>query len=75
MITFLGIKLNLDTTYTKEKFEQLYTGEISKDKTIDIGITGIRIKTEKEYFIDKSIEAYNIFKIKTYGTIRNTSLT
>lgn len=75
MITFLGIKLNLDITYTKEKFEQLYTGEISKDKTIDIGITGIRIKTEKEYFIDKSIEAYNIFKIRTYGTIRNTSLT
>ena len=31
MFVFLGIKLNLDTTYTKEKFEQLYI-EQSIDK-------------------------------------------
>jgi len=74
MLVFLGFKLNLDTTYTKERFEQLYTEqnttESSDKKTkIDIGITGMSLKTEKEYYVDECMKIYNIFKAKTYGTL------
>lgn len=74
MLTFLGIRLNLDATYTKERFEQFYTeqniSESSKTKSkIDIGITGMSLKTEKEYYIDECMKLYNIFQAKTYGTL------
>ena len=74
MMMFLGIKLNLDTTYTRERFEQLYTEQnISEDSDtkskIDIGLTGMSIKSEKEYYIDECMELYSIFKVKTYGTL------
>lgn len=74
MILFLGVKLDLDVTYTKAKFEEIYTeanttettGERSK---IDIGLAGVSIKTEQEYYIDECIKLYNIFKVKSYGTL------
>lgn len=74
MLVFFVIKLHLDTTYNKEKFEQFYTEqnitESSNAKTkIDIGITGASLKTEKEYYIDECMKLYNIFKAKTYGTL------
>lgn len=80
MLTFLGIKLKLDNTYTRDKFEQIYTqqninvssNETSKSK-IDIGLTGISIKTEKEYYIDECAKLYGIFSVKAYGTIRTSS--
>ncbi len=78
MIIFLGIKLNLDLTYTRDFFEQFYTeqniedisseNDITKSK-IDIGITGISMKTEKEYYVDECVKLYSIFKIKSYGTL------
>lgn len=74
MLVFLGIKLNLDTTYTESVFEQFYTeqninrGTNEKSK-INIGITGMSIKTEKEYYIDECVKLYNIFKIKSYGSL------
>lgn len=80
MLVFIGIKLNLDTTYTQEKFEQLYTEQNVKgdsNKTtkskVDIGITGMSIKTEKEYYISECSKLYGIFSTKAYGTIRTTS--
>lgn len=74
MLVFFVIKLHLDTTYNKEKFEQFYaeqnTTESSNAKTkIDIGITGMSLKTEKQYYIDECMKLYNIFKTKTYGTL------
>jgi hypothetical protein len=71
-LVFLGIKVNLDLTYTSNKFEQIYEQEYSEQSSdikskIDIGLTGMSIKSEKEYYIDKCIEAYNIFSIKMYG--------
>lgn len=82
MLVFFGIKLNLDTTYTKDKFEQFYIeqniNESSNSTTkskIDIGITGMSIKTEKEYYIDECSKLYGIFSAKAYGTIRTTSST
>lgn len=74
MLIFFGYKLSLDSTYTKNKFEQIYTeqniGKTSDNKSkIDIGITGISIKTQQEYYIDECLKLYNIFKTKTYATI------
>lgn len=74
ILMFLGIRLNLDTIYTRDKFEQIYTEQnIEEDSTdkskIDLGLTGMSIKTEKEYYIDECMELYNIFKVKTYGTL------
>lgn len=82
MLVFFGVKLNLDTTYTKDKFEQFYKeqniNESSNSTTkskIDIGITGMGIKTEKEYYIDECSKLYGIFSAKAYGTIRTASFT
>lgn len=74
MLIFFVIKINLDTTYTKSEFEQFYVEENSKGNSItksriDIGITGMSIKTEKEYYIDECMKLYNIFKAKTYGAL------
>ena len=78
MIIFFGIKLNFDATYTREKFEMFYSeqniedesskNDISKKK-IDIGITGLSIKTEKEYYVNECLKLYGIFKTKTYGIL------
>ena len=46
------------------------TDESSSEKNrIDLGITGVSVKTEKEYYIDECMKLYNIFKIKSYGTL------
>lgn len=73
MVTFFGIKLNYDSTYNKNKFEQFYLeqGKIdsSNNSKLTIGIDGLSIKTEKQYYIDECIEMYRIFKIKTYAML------
>ena len=74
MLTFFGIKLKLDKTYTESVFEQFYIeqniNEGTKEKSkVNIGITGMSIKTEKEYYIDECMKLYNIFKIKSYGSL------
>ena len=74
LIAFFGIKINMNSTYTNSKFEQIYeeeykTEESKNKKRIDIGFTGVNIKEEKEYFIDECVKMYNIFNIKTYGII------
>ncbi len=74
MLVFLGIKANMDSTYNKNEFEQIYEQEYSGTNSdtkskIDIGLTGMKIKSEKEYYIDESIKAYNIFSIRMYGVI------
>jgi hypothetical protein len=74
MFVFLGIKLNLDTTYTRSSFAQFYTesndnkDNNSKNK-VAIGLNGISITTEKDYYLDECMNLYNIFKIKTYGIL------
>lgn len=74
ILVFLGIKANMDSKYTEDRFEQIYIQENgennSKTKTkIDIGITGVQIKTEKEYYIDECVKAYNIFYLRMYGIV------
>ena len=74
LITFLGIKLHLNSIYTASKFEQIYNDEYitenaDKKTKMDISITNIQLKTEREYFVDECVKLYNIFNIKTYGII------
>ena len=78
MIIFFGIKLGLDATYTKEKFKMFYSEQNIEDESskndilkqkIDIGITGVSLKTEKEYYVDECLKLYGIFKTKAYGTL------
>ena len=78
MIVFFGVKLNFDKTYTKDKFETFYSEQNIEDessqndilnKKLDIGINGIGLKTEREYYVDECLKLYGIFKTKTYGTL------
>ncbi len=74
MLVFLGIKLNLDGTYTEERFEEIYTElgleESSNQKpTIDIGLGGVALKTQKQFYIDECVEAYFVFKVRTYALL------
>lgn len=75
MLAFGGIRWNLDTTYTKEKFEQIYIEQNDiesfnkKSKVIGVGITGVKIKTAQEGYVDECMKLYKIFKIKTYGIL------
>ncbi len=74
-LVFLGIKVNLDSTYTKNKFEQIYIQENGEQTTdtktrINIGgLTGIQLKTEKDYYVDECVKAYKIFSIRMYIVI------
>ena len=74
MLVFFGIKLNMDMTYDEIRFKQFYTEQNienkDNDKTkIDVGLTGVSVKTNEEYYIDECIKLYNIFKIKSYSII------
>ncbi len=73
MLVFLEIKLSYDSTYDRNKFEQFYLEQDKQEKTnnqkIDIGIGGVSLKTEKQYYIDECMEMYNIFKIKGYAML------
>ena len=74
LITFFGTKIVLNSTYNKSKFEQIYeeqyvTENSDNNKKVDISFTYVKIKTEKEYFVDECMKMYNIFNIKTYGII------
>ena len=74
MLIFYGIKIGLDTTYTKEKFEQIYNEQNINENTetksqINVGMNGLSVKTEKEHYIDECVKLYKIFKVKTYGTL------
>lgn len=75
MLIFFGIKLNMDATYTKDKFKEFYSEQNIEDESskkditnqkIDVGITGVGLKTEEEYYVDECVKLYGIFKTKTY---------
>jgi hypothetical protein len=72
ILVFFGIKVNLDSTYTSNKFAQIYEQEYSEETSntkskIDIGLNGVNLKSEKEYYVDKCLAAYKVFSIKMYG--------
>ena len=73
LVLQFGCKLYLDNTYTESKFAEFYnTYEKEKNvgreniASVKVDITGAKINTLEEDYIDKSVDAYNNFKIKTY---------
>ena len=78
MLIFFGIKLNLDITYTRLKFEEFYVEQNDSSKSskdylsaskIDVGFNGVKVKTDKEYYVDECVKLYGIFKMKVYGVL------
>ena len=74
MVAFGILKVSFDNKYTKETFEEICSSQFEEDienkKTkVDIELTGVSLKTDKEYYVDECVKKYNIFKIKTYGTL------
>ncbi len=67
----LVIKSDLDKTYTTEKFEEFYNQyeyheEMPKNnKKVNVGLSGVKIVSEKEAYIEQSVAAYKNFKLKT----------
>lgn len=74
MVAIFGVKLQLDSKYTKTTFGQIYNqqnGNVSDtSKTrLDVSLTGIQMKTEKEFYVDECMKMYHIFQTKTYGIL------
>lgn len=78
ILIFFGIKLNFDQTYNKSSFEQFYSEQYTGNKSsqsnsekskIAIGLTGVSLKSEQEYYVDECMKLYDIFKTKTYGIL------
>ena len=72
MLIFLGYRLNMDTIYTKEWFENNYTEEHqiqdkNEKRRISISLSETGFKNEKEFYVDENVKLYNIFKIKSIG--------
>ena len=73
-LAFSGVKYYMNTTYTKEKFEQLYDEKYS-DISIDmslldmVDLDNMKIKTEKEFFADECSKVFKYYNIKTYGLL------
>lgn len=74
MLIFLIVKLDLDEKYNENRFEQYYieqnvdqetNSKVPKSK-IDVSITGMGIKTEKEYYISECLRLYKMFNAKVY---------
>ena len=72
ILIFWGIRANMDSTYIKNKFEQIYIQEYADQKSdtkskFDVDLAGVQMKTEKEYYVDECAKAYNIFGIRMYA--------
>ena len=74
MILGVGIgKIYLDSKYNRNTFEKFYiqeygneTDKKNKKERIDLSLSGFDVKSEKKYYIDECMKAYNIFTIRTY---------
>lgn len=72
LVVLCGIKLKLDSTYTESKFESIYREKNGKQTSdiktkFNVGLTSMQMKTEKEYYVDECVNAYNVFTIRMYG--------
>ena len=46
-----------------------FTDRFGRKPLLYIGLTGVSIKSEKEYYINECVKLYSIFKTKSYGTL------
>lgn len=71
IVVFLGIKLYINSQYNEdtfgefyEKYEQPNSNEKNLNK-ISFGLSGIKVSSLKEAYIDESVDAYTNFSVKT----------
>jgi len=73
IIMQVGLKIFIDNKCNEEEFARLYETYKEDDdryyKDISISLSGVEIIGAKESYIKKSINAYNIFKLKTISYI------
>ena len=78
MFSFFGVRLNFDSKYNKVFFEKIAIEQNLEDTStkkdilnskLDLGLGGISLKTEKQYFLDECDNLYKIFQTKTYGIL------
>lgn len=66
---FFAIKLNYNSKYTENTFGEFYEqyerANSKNSNKISIGLSGVKILNEKDYYIDESIKAYTNFSVKT----------
>ena len=68
IIVFFGVKINLDNEYNETTFASFYDEDESKDtysQTLSFGLSGLKISTPKQAYIDQNMDAYTYFTIKT----------
>lgn len=71
IIGLLGFKVNMDAQYNKDTFEEFYeqykqpnNRDSKNSNKISIGLSGVKIATSKEAYIDESVNAYTNFSVK-----------
>ena len=72
MVMIMGqliIKSNIDNKYNKDVFGQFYEqidpDSNKSDKKVSLEMSGMSLKSAKESYIQKSVDAFNNFKMKT----------
>lgn len=76
MFSFFFVRLNLDSQYNSQYFDNVYISEHPEEnvtdksslnkKRIDLTLAGPQLKTDAEFYTSECMEMYNIFKVKTY---------
>ena len=61
ILIFWGIRANMDSTYIKNKFEQIYIQEYADQKSdtkskFDVDLAGVQMKTEKDFVKNVNID-------------------
>lgn len=76
VLIFLGIKLNIDSKYDEytfgefyEQYEQPKNLENKDAKQFSVGLSGIKVSSLKQSYIDESVKAYNNFSIKAISYV------
>lgn len=67
LISFIVIKSNLNTEYTRNEFERIYNQEYKNaNNKMLINVNGLKITNEKEFYIGECMSAYQVFTIRMY---------
>lgn len=67
IIVFFGVKINLDNEYNETTFASFYDEDESEDtysQTLSFGLSGLKISTPKQVYVDQNMDAYTYFTIK-----------
>ena len=74
MAVFVGVKVHFDSKYDSIQFAKIYDSEIdyktfNNKNRYDLTLGGVKIKSDKNYYVDECMKMYNLFQIKAYGIL------